>query len=70
MYVDIASRRRAFSASSLSLLVALLGVDDLSFLKRFLSELIVEVDFVEEVSECNDFSDIEGMVTYDLLATM
>lgn len=68
MYVDIASRCRAFSASSLSLFIVLRGVDDLSFFKKPLSELDVEVDFIEEVSECNDFSDAEGIITYGLLA--
>lgn len=34
----------------------------LSLLKRLLSELEVEVDFREDVSERNDLSDVEGMV--------
>jgi len=40
--------------------VPILGA--LSFLKRLLSELEVDVDFNDDVSECNDFSDENGIV--------
>ena len=39
------------------------GLGALSFLKRLFNELVVEVDFIEAVSDM-DFSDIEGMMLY------
>ena len=58
----MASRCSAFSASSLSLFVVVPILGALSFLKRLLSELEVDVDFNDDVSECNDFSDENGIV--------
>lgn len=64
MYMYMASRCRAFSASSLSLFVTVLVLGALSFLNRLLRELEVEVDFKDDVSECIDFSDVKDMVIW------
>lgn len=53
----MASRCIALSAASLSLFVALRSFGALSFLNRLLSELEVDVDFMDDVSDCMAFSD-------------